>query len=193
MDLSITFEVEERKLAAAGRHRVTKPGGYRWYFMKASSEFDGSVGKGEGACLRRVGWRDRTQYDYAGSGVPKEADEETWRAQPDMPACQFRCWVPSVTGGLKRDLQTLHNVLRLKAVAKRANSARTLAKPRRRNRRALSWSFSMPNVGSLSTLRRAYNRRAVSVPIHCRCFRSRTSVGPIHSARPECTSWVQSP
>ena len=68
-----------------------------------------------------------------------------------MATGRFRCWMPSVTGGLQRILQTRHNVRKLKAVAKRANSTRTLAKPRRRNRRAASCSLRMPKVGSLST------------------------------------------
>ena len=73
-----------------------------------------------------------------------------------MHTCQFTCWMASVTDGLR----TRHNVRRLKAVAKRANSARTLAKPRKEEPPHLpvhvldglcyGWSTDAPTASELS-------------------------------------------
>ena len=74
--------------------------------------------------------------------------------------------------GLLRVFQTRHNVLRLKTVARSTNSAQMLAKPLRRDRRALSCSFRMPKMGSINSLRRAYKCWTLLVVIQCRCFRT---------------------
>ena len=101
------------------------------------------------------------------------------------------------TGGLGlgdgREARHRQSVLRLKAVASSTNSALTFDRPRSKNRRPAICSLRMPNTGSFNPLRRSYKRCACSVAIHWRCLRINVSTGPIHSARPACLSFVQTP
>ena len=144
------------------------------------------------ACLRRVIWRSRTQGGYAGSGFsPKQLKKS---GEPNL-ISHWPIQIPaaSVFRRPRRVLQTRHNVRRLKAVANSLNSARTFTSPRSRNLRAPSCSLRMPKMGSINPFRRAYKLRALSVVIQCRCWRSRSSWGPIHNALPVWASLVQTP